>query len=56
MKNPISIEMHLDFTRARILLSRIQSVDDLKAIWKITGPCMEKYPTIERIHKRKNIS
>jgi len=56
MKNPINIEMHLDFTRARILLARIKSVEDLVTIWKITGPCLEKYPYIEKIHKRKNIS
>jgi len=56
MKNSSNIQAHLDFTRARVLLSRIKSVEDLVAIWRITGPCLEKYPYIEKIQKRKNIS
>lgn len=56
MKNKYNVELHLDFTRARILLGRINTVDELLAIWKIAGPCIEKCPSIEKIQTRKNIS
>lgn len=56
MKNRYSVELHLDFTRARILLGRINTADELLAIWKIAGPCIEKCPSIEKIQTRKNIS
>jgi hypothetical protein len=56
MKNKNNIELHLDFTRARVLLSRIQTAEDLLAMWRVFGPCLEKYPSIEKINKRKNIS
>ena len=56
MKQEDNVRMHMDFNRARILLSRIKTADDLIAIWKITGPCMESCPSNEKIQKRKNIS
>lgn len=56
MKNKNNVELHLDFTRARVLLSRIQTAEDLLAMWRVFGPCLEKCPPIEKINKRKNIS
>ena len=56
VKNKYNIELHLDFTRARILLGRINTVNELMAVWKIAGPCIEKCPSIEKIQTRKNIS
>ena len=56
MKNNNNVELHLDFTRARVLLSRIKTAEDLVAIWKMSGPCLEKCPSIEKIQRRRNIS
>jgi hypothetical protein len=56
MKNKNNVESHLDFTRARVILSRIKTAEDLLIMWRVLGPCLEKCPSIERIHKRKNIS
>jgi hypothetical protein len=56
MKNKNNVELHLDFTRARVNLSRIKTAEDLIAIWRMFGPCIEKCPSIEKIQKRKNIS
>lgn len=51
-----NIQLHLDFTRARVILSRIQTVEDLMCMWRVFGPCLEKCPSVEKISKRKNIS
>jgi len=56
MRNKFNVEAHLDFTRARIVLGRLQSANDLIAIWNLTGPCIEECPSCEKIQKRKNIS
>jgi hypothetical protein len=40
----------LDYRRAALLLrKRINNVNDLQALWRFSGPCMEKHPLIEKI-------
>lgn len=56
MKPEDKVRLHMDYNRARILLSRLKTVDDLIAMWRISGPCMECCPSLEKIQKRKNIS
>lgn len=56
MNKDDKIQVHMDYNRARVLLSRIKTVDDLVAIWKIGGPCLEWCPSIEKIQRKKNIS
>lgn len=56
MSKKYNVESHLDFTRARIILARLKSVNDLLAIWNLLGPCIEECPPCEKIQKRKNIS
>lgn len=43
-----------DFFRAKFLLkNKFNTVDDLLRYWAFSGPCLEKYPAIEKINTKK---
>jgi len=51
MDNKINI--NYDYKRALVILKRTRTPMDLLKYWSITGPCMEKYPHIEKIIEKK---
>jgi len=48
------IDLNPDYLRARHLLkTKINSPFELIKIWAAFGPCIEKYPDIEKIARKK---
>lgn len=43
-----------DFYRARYLLNnKFNTVEDFLRYWAFAGPCLEKYPAVEKINNPK---
>jgi hypothetical protein len=48
-------ELSYDYLRAvRMLETKINTPIDLVKFWSFSGPCLENYPSIERIDKKSD--
>jgi len=48
-----NVDIDNDYRRAVFLLKqRINNPADLVRIWSFAGPCLENYPSIEKIRKK----